>query len=116
MLTIEEVFGGFVGRRLAFVGDGGDNVAHSLLEVASAHRLDLTIACPPEYAPDENVLADARAARRDLGADSDSRPRSCRSRDGADAVYADVWASMGEESEREERAHLPARPSRSPSS
>ena len=60
LLAIEEVFGNTAGRRLAFVGDGGDNVAHSLLEIGALAGLDVTVACPPGYTPDEQVLADAR--------------------------------------------------------
>ena len=103
VLTIEEEFGDIAGRRLAFVGDGGDNVAHSLLEVAALSGLDVTIACPPEYAPDAHLLADARALAAGTGAQLtvvDDPPCAVA---GADAVYADVWASMGEEAERDAR-------------
>src|SRR5581483_7426759 len=51
VLTLREVFGDLRGRRLAFVGDGGDNVAHSLLEAAALVGLDLSIACPRAYEP-----------------------------------------------------------------
>ena len=64
LLTIEEVFGDVAGRRLAFVGDGGDNVAHSLLEVAALTGLDVTVACPPEFTPDPRVFANARRLAR----------------------------------------------------
>ena len=103
LLTISEVFGGLEGRRLAFAGDGGDNVAHSLLEGGALSGLDVTIACPPAYAPDPIVLAEARElARGTLAMLTTTRePRVAVS--GADAVYADVWASMGEEAEREAR-------------
>jgi ornithine carbamoyltransferase len=104
LLTIEEVFGDTAGRRLAFVGDGGDNVAHSLLEVAGLSGLDLTIGCPPEYAPDERILAGARRIARGTGADLAVVHDPADAIAGADAVYADVWASMGEEAERETRA------------
>ena len=100
LLTIEEVFGDTVGRRLAFVGDGGDNVAHSLLEIAALAGLDVTIACPPEYAPDEHVLADARRLAEQTGAELTVVHDPATAIAGADVVYADVWASMGEESER----------------
>ena len=103
VLTVQEVFGGLAGRRLAFVGDGGDNVAHSLLEAGALTGLDVTIACPAEFAPDPHVLAEARRLARLSGADLQvvHHPRAAVA--GADAVYADVWASMGEESERDAR-------------
>jgi ornithine carbamoyltransferase len=104
LLTIEEVFGAFAGRRLAFVGDGGDNVAHSLLEVAALAGLDLTIACPPEFTPDPRVFANALRLARRSGAQLTIVHDPAAAASGADAVYADVWASMGEEGESDVRA------------
>ena len=104
LLTIEERLGGTSGRRLAFVGDGGDNVAHSLLEVAALAGLDVRIGCPPGYAPDEDVLAEARRLARGSGARLAVVHEPAAAVNRADAVYADVWASMGEEGEREQRA------------
>ena len=103
VLTIAEVFGDLKGRRLAFVGDGGDNVAHSLLEAGALTGLDVVIACPPEYEPDPQALDEARGLAVQTGAKLTvlHDPRAAIA--GADAVYADVWASMGEESERETR-------------
>jgi ornithine carbamoyltransferase len=106
LLTIEEVFGDTVGRRLAFVGDGGDNVAHSLLEIGALAGLDVTIACPSEYAPDEHVLAEARRLAERSGAELTVVHDPVEAVADADAVYADVWASMGEEGEMDERARV----------
>ena len=103
LLTIEERFGGFAGRRLAFVGDGGDNVAHSLLEAGALAGLGVTIACPLQYPPDELILAAARRAADESGAELALVHDPVLAVEGADAVYADVWASMGEETERQER-------------
>jgi len=100
LLTIQEAFGELTGRRLVFVGDGGDNVAHSLLEAGALAGLDVTIASPPEYAPDEQVLAEARKLAERTGAELSVLHDPHAAVAGADAVYADVWASMGEESER----------------
>jgi ornithine carbamoyltransferase len=107
VLTVGEIVGGDVrGRRLTFVGDGGDNVAHSLLEAGALTGLHVTIACPPEHAPAPHVLAEARALAALTGAELlvEHDPRGAVV--SADAVYADVWASMGEEDEREERARV----------
>src|SRR5690348_839147 len=103
LLTIGERFGELEGRRVAFVGDGGDNVAHSLLEAAALSGLDLVIACPAAYRPSPEVLSGARLVAEDTGAVLSvvHDPRAAAA--GADAVYADVWASMGEESERDAR-------------
>jgi ornithine carbamoyltransferase len=104
LLTIEQEFGELAGRRLVFVGDGGDNVAHSLLEAGALTGLDVTIACPPEHSPDERVLGDARDLARETGATLTVVHDPSVAIVGADAVYADVWASMGEEAERDARA------------
>jgi ornithine carbamoyltransferase len=103
LLTIRETFGDLAGRRLAFVGDGGDNVAHSLLEAGALAELDVTIACPAEYAPDPRILQLARARADETGTELQVVHDPAIAVAGAHAVYADVWASMGEESEREAR-------------
>jgi ornithine carbamoyltransferase len=103
LLTIEETFGAAAGRRVAFVGDGGDNVAHSLLEIAALAGLDVTVACPPEYAPDPDLLAAAHRLARGSGARLLVVHDPAAAVTGADVVYADVWASMGEEAERAAR-------------
>ena len=103
LLTLEQSFGDVHGRRLAFVGDGGDNVAHSLLEIGALSGLDVTIACPLEYQPDADILATARRAARESGASLEVVHEPGLAVSGADAVYADVWASMGEEAEQRSR-------------
>ncbi len=103
LLTVEETLGGAAGRRLAFVGDGGDNVAHSLLEAGALAGLDVTIACPSDYLPDPQILADARSAARSTGAELAVVHDPVAAVSGADAVYADVWASMGKEAEHDAR-------------
>ena len=70
---------------------------------AALAGLDVTIACPPEYAPDEQVLADARRLAAETRAELTVVHDPATAIAGADAVYADVWASMGEEAEREAR-------------
>lgn len=104
LLTIRERFGELRGRRLVFVGDGGDNVAHSLLEAGALSGLDVTLACPPRYRPEREVLANAQRLALDTGASLGVIDDPRLAVFGADAVYADVWASMGEEAEREARA------------
>jgi ornithine carbamoyltransferase len=102
-LTIAEVFGDMYRPRLVFVGDGDDNVAHSLLEVGALAGLDVAIACPPDYEPSWRALDDARELAEQTGAALTVWHDPQDAVVGADAVYADVWASMGEESERETR-------------
>jgi ornithine carbamoyltransferase len=103
LLTIKEAFGDLAGRRVAFIGDGGDNVAHSLLEAGALAGMDVTIACPREYAPDPQVLHRARSYVEGTGVELQVVHDPAIAVAGAHVVYADVWASMGEESEREAR-------------
>jgi ornithine carbamoyltransferase len=103
LLTVKEAFGDLEGRRIAFIGDGGDNVAHSLLEACALAGVHLTIACPRTYSPDPDVLHLARAAVEDTGVELQVVRDPALAVADAHAVYADVWASMGEEGERDER-------------
>jgi ornithine carbamoyltransferase len=103
LMTVREAFGELRGHRLAFVGDGGDNVAHSLLEGCALTGLDLTIVCPPEYEPDPELLAAAEHLAKEPRTVIEVRHEPRIGVHGADAVYADVWASMGEEDEQERR-------------
>jgi ornithine carbamoyltransferase len=103
LLTVREWFGGLAGRRLAFVGDGGSNVAHSLLEAGALAGMEIAVASPPSHSPAAEIadralrIAAGTGARIDLVTD----PRAAVA--GAHAVYTDVWVSMGEDAEREER-------------
>lgn len=106
LLTIEEELGEPAGRRLVFVGDGGDNVAHSLLEVAALGGLDVTVACPPGYEPAPEVLAEAERLSEESGAVISMLHDPVAAVAGADVVYADVWASMGEEAEADVRRRV----------
>jgi ornithine carbamoyltransferase len=105
VMTIEEEFGSFEGLRVAFIGDG-NNVAHSLIQAAGYLGFTLAVATPEGYRPNAEIVAAAQANCRanggaiEIGADPRAAVR------GADAVYTDVWASMGQEKEREERARI----------
>jgi ornithine carbamoyltransferase len=103
LLTVAELFGALAGRRLAFVGDGSDNVAHSLLEAGALAGVDVTIACPAQYPPDEHVLENARQLAEGTGAKLTVTHDPYAAAAGADAIYTDVWVSMGEETDREAR-------------
>src|SRR5438093_626947 len=86
---------------VAWVGDG-NNVCHSLLLMGALLGTRLTAACPPGYEPSAEVQATVRrlGGRLDLTAD----PREAAT--GADVLYTDVWTSMGQESEREQRLRV----------
>jgi ornithine carbamoyltransferase len=103
LVTIHEQLGGFAGRTLAYVGDG-NNVSHSLLLGGVAVGLHVRVATPPGYGPDPAIVDEARLLARQTGAvvEVDNDPTEAVR--GADAVYTDVWASMGFEGEADERA------------
>ena len=93
-LTLRELFGELDGRRLVFVGDG-NNVAASLAFAAALTGVELTVASPPGYELDEDVVDRAR----NLGAAIELVADPYEAVKGADAVYTDVWTSMGQEAE-----------------
>jgi len=101
--AFREAHGGFEGRSLAYVGDG-NNVAHSLLLAGAKIGLSVRIGHPEGYAPDEAIVARARQVAAASGAEVvvTTDPRQAAA--GADAVYTDVWASMGQEAEADARA------------
>ncbi|HYB62842.1 MAG TPA: ornithine carbamoyltransferase [Thermoplasmata archaeon] len=103
LLTMHERWpDGFRGRRLAWVGDG-NNVLHSLLLGAGAVGLDLTAATPEGYRPRPAVVQTARALAERSGATLAFTTSPEQAAKGADALYTDVWVSMGDEAEREAR-------------
>ncbi|MDP8979423.1 MAG: ornithine carbamoyltransferase [Acidobacteriota bacterium] len=102
MLTLEEQFGDLRGRKLAFVGDG-NNVAHSLMLCAARLGLDFALATPPEYGPDAGIVQQAHALAMSSGSELTITTDPSEAVAGAHAVYTDVWASMGQESDRDRR-------------
>ncbi|MDD9808054.1 MAG: ornithine carbamoyltransferase [Gammaproteobacteria bacterium] len=95
MLTYAEKRGAIAGRLVAWVGDG-NNVCHSWINASGLFDFRLNIACPPGYEPERAVL-DAAGDRARLV----RSPREAVA--GADLVVTDVWSSMGQEEEREQR-------------
>jgi ornithine carbamoyltransferase len=106
LLTVREVTGRLDGARVAYVGDG-NNVCTSWLYGAALCGVDFRVVCPPGYEPAESVLDRAAELR---GAAFVVGHEAAPVLDGADIIYTDVWASMGQEAERERRredfAHL----------
>jgi ornithine carbamoyltransferase len=98
LLTVREHFGDLEGRRIAFVGDG-NNVVASLAYAAALSGVELAVASPEGYELDAHVVDRARnlGSAVELGNDPYDAVR------GADVVYTDVWTSMGQEDEREQR-------------
>ena len=102
LMTIEETIGSLEGRRLAYVGDG-NNVANSLVEAGALAGMHVVLATPDGYDPDPGILAAARERGRETGATIEIVRDPAEAARDADAVYTDVWTSMGEEKEREAR-------------
>jgi len=102
--TLRERWGDCRGRRIAFVGDG-NNVATSLAQVSCMLGVTVHVASPSGYGLPDSVVDDAsRVAREGATVRLFSDPR--RAVEGVDALYTDVWASMGKEDELEERSRI----------
>ncbi|KSW12265.1 ornithine carbamoyltransferase [Pyrodictium occultum] len=105
-LTIEERFGSVKGVKVAYVGDGRNNVAHSLLLVVAKLGGHIAIASPPGLQPRSDVVEAAQAAAEESGATIEILEDPREAVRGADVVYTDVWVSMGEEGEAEQRRRM----------
>lgn len=102
LLTIEEKKGGLKGLKLAYVGDG-NNMAHSLLYGGAQFGMTVSISHPRGYAPDAEVVTRAREIAASTGGAIQITEDPAEGVTDADAVYTDVWASMGQEAEAKER-------------
>ena len=102
LLTMVEKLGELKGRKLAYIGDG-NNMTHSLLYGGALMGMDVAVAHPAGYGPNASVVARAREIALGTGAKIEIGPDPMAAAEGADAVYTDTWASMGQEDEREER-------------
>jgi ornithine carbamoyltransferase len=105
LLTIYEKKGELEGLTLAFVGDG-NNVANSLLLAASLAGMNFRIASPDGYRVDEKILSLAQGYALGSGAEIFLTKEPGLAVSGADVVYTDVWASMGQEAEAEQRRQV----------
>ncbi|RLF01925.1 MAG: ornithine carbamoyltransferase [Thermoprotei archaeon] len=106
VFTIKEYFGRLKGVRVAFIGDGGSNVAHSLILISALLGLDITVACPEKYSPGSTVLKKALLLAEKSGAEIKVVDDPVQAVKDADVVYTDVFVSMGFEREREERLKI----------
>ncbi|MBO8158087.1 ornithine carbamoyltransferase [Thermosyntropha sp.] len=102
LMTIQEHKGALKGLKCAFIGDG-NNVAHSLLFGGAKVGMDVVIASPQGFEPDAEILAKAREDAKETGAKLWVVNDPKEAVKDADIVYTDVWASMGQENEAEEK-------------
>jgi ornithine carbamoyltransferase len=103
--TLHEKWGEVRGRRVAYVGDG-NNTCHSLIQVAAKLGVHLSVCSPEGYEPNSRIVNEAMLVARETGSEIRITDDPRTGVAGADAVYTDVWASMGQEDEIEERAGL----------
>ena len=102
-LTIEEVLGSIEGKKVVYVGDG-NNIVHSWLELAMIVPFEFVCACPPGYEPNADLVK--RVQEKGVGKAQVIVGDPKGAVKGADAVYADVWASMQSKDEMEERIRV----------
>lgn len=105
MQTLKEHWGGWAGHKLAYVGDG-NNVAHSLMLSAARLGIHISVVTPAGYEPRLEIVAQAKAFAGETGARVEVTNDQQEGLRSAEAVYTDVWASMGQEHEAFERARL----------
>ena len=109
--TLAERKGDLKGLKLAYFGDGANNMAHSLLLGGVTAGVDVTIAAPREFAPMEFVLDAAKARAAETGASITITEDPYEAAAGADALVTDTWTSMGQENDGLDRV-APFRPYR----
>jgi ornithine carbamoyltransferase len=103
--TLREHKGALSGLKLAYVGDG-NNVCHSLLLAAARGGTKMAVGTPAGYEPNPRMVQMAREDGQETGFEVTLTTSAEEAVAGADAVYTDVWASMGQEAEKEKRARI----------
>jgi ornithine carbamoyltransferase len=96
--TLEERFGGLRGLKFAYVGDG-NNMCHSLLTIGARAGAHIRVATPAGYEPDATIVAESKRVARETRGKIEIVRAPEDAVAGAQAVYTDVWASMGQEAE-----------------
>ena len=105
LFTLTEHFDTVEDRTLVFIGDG-NNVCASLMLLCPLVGVHITVACPKGYAPPRDMIARAEQHAADAGTRVRILQDPVEAVRDADAIYTDVWASMGQESERETRNRI----------
>ena len=102
MLTIKEHFGDWEGKKICFVGDG-NNVCNSLLLIAPLLGMDMSVACPKGYEPNDDILKTALKFADENNTQITVSDDIGIALENVDVVYTDVWVSMGDEAEAKKR-------------
>jgi ornithine carbamoyltransferase len=103
LLTILEHKGTLSGLKMCYIGDGYNNMAHSLIEGAAKVGMDISIASPAGYEPDPEIVKQAKLEGKTTGSSIDFTHSPVDAIHQADVVVTDTWTSMGQEEEQEER-------------
>ncbi|MGE3289043.1 MAG: ornithine carbamoyltransferase [Pseudonocardia sp.] len=109
--TVRERHGRLTGLTLTYLGDGANNMAHSLLLGGATAGLHVRIATPDGFAPDPEILRDAASRASDTGGGVEVVSDARAAAEGADVLVTDTWTSMGQEADGQDRssAFLPYR-------
>jgi ornithine carbamoyltransferase len=107
-MTLQEKKGDLAALKLAYVGDG-NNVCHSLINASAKAGTKMAVATPRGYEPSAEIVVRARDDGRSTGFAVELSHNPVEAVSGADAVYTDVWASMGQEKEKDRRRRIFAR-------
>ena len=105
-LTLKENFNKLEGLNLVYTGDGRNNMANSLMVGSAIMGINYTIVAPKELWPEQSLLDDCRELAEKSGSEIKLSDNPETGVQGADAIYTDVWVSMGEESEFKKRIEL----------
>jgi ornithine carbamoyltransferase len=105
MFTIQEKMKVLKGRKMVYVGDG-NNMAHSLMYACAKVGMNMVCACPKGYQPDPHVLAEAQEDAAHAGCTITVEEDVMKAVKGADVLYTDTWASMGQEEEHDARKKI----------
>lgn len=103
LLTIYEHKGTLTGLKMCYIGDGNNNMCHSLLEGAASVGMHLTVASPSGYEPNLSIMEKAKQIGKETGSNVVYIDSPEAAIEQADIVVADVWTSMGQEVEQKER-------------
>ncbi|MCF8008802.1 MAG: ornithine carbamoyltransferase [Halanaerobiales bacterium] len=106
LLTIEENFDKLEGINLVYVGDGRNNMANSLMLGSAIMGLNYTIVSPKELWPNKDLVQKAKGLTKDSKAEIKITDDPVKGVKGADAIYTDVWVSMGEEDKFTQRIEM----------
>lgn len=106
LMTIREVFGVLAGVKVLYMGDGRNNVAYSLMTACAKAGMRFAVCCPPSLSPDPERVAEATAIARRTGGTVEVACDPQQVVAGTDVIYTDVWVSMGEEGETDQRYKL----------